>query len=291
MQIVTDSGSDVGLSPEELAELNIHIVPLVVTLNGVQYREGVDIEHADFYPLLEATDSLPTTSQPSAGDFAETYRQLAATDPDILSIHISSGLSGTYNSAVAAADMVPEANVTVVDTKTLSAGAGWEVRAAARAAKAGWGRDQILPLIENIRAATNSIYTLAELKYLIHGGRISHMKGLVAGLLSIKPMIGVEHEGGTYQQLGQARKVDRALQGLVGIMEKTHAPGSSLRVQVLHSNNPEGAQQLRSLIDARFDCTWLPTGPMSLVLGAHTGGSMVGVAYAPEAVFTDIPEA
>jgi DegV family protein with EDD domain len=290
MKIVSDSGADVGLSAEELAELDISIVPLVVTLNGVQYREGVDIKHADFYPLLEATDSLPTTSQPSAGDFAEMYRKLAATDPDILSIHISSGLSGTYNSAVAGADLVPEANVTVVDTKTLSAAAGWEVKAAARAAKAGWELDRILPLIEGIRATTNSIYTLAELKYLIHGGRISHMKGLVAGLLSIKPMIGVEHENGTYQQLGQARKFERALQGLVDIMGKTHATGSALRVQVLHSNNPEGAQQLRDLIDPRFNCTWLPMGPMSLVLGAHTGGSMVGVAYGPESAFADIPE-
>ena len=290
MQIVTDSGADVGLSPEELAELNIHIVPLVVTLDGVQYKEGVNIQHADFYPLLEATDSLPTTSQPSAGDFAEIYRQLATTDPDILSVHISSGLSGTYNSAVAGAALVPEANVTHVDTLTLSAAAGWQAKAAAKAAKAGWGLDRILPLLERISTATNSIYTLNELKYLIHGGRISHMKGLIASLLSIKPMIGVEHERGTYAQLGQARKFERALEGLVDLMARAHAPGSALRTQVLHSNNPEGAQRLRDQVDARFNCTWLPMGPMSLVLGAHTGGSMVGVAYGPESVFADIPE-
>ena len=99
MQIVTDSGTDLRLPLEQLTELNIHIVPLVVTLDGRSYREGVDIQAEEFYRLLVQTDSLPVTSQPSAGDFAELYQRLAATDPEILSIHMSSGLSGTYNSA------------------------------------------------------------------------------------------------------------------------------------------------------------------------------------------------
>jgi DegV family protein with EDD domain len=289
MQIVTDSGTDLSLPPEQVAELNIHVVPLIVTLEGKSYREGVDIQPGEFYRLLAATDSLPITSQPSAGDFAGTYRQLAATDPDILSIHISSGLSGTVNAARVGAEQVPEANVTIVDAKTLSAAAGWQVEAAARAVKAGWSKEHTLALIERIGEASDSIYTLKELKYLIHGGRISHMKGLVASVLRIKPLIGVEKEGGTYVQLGQVRTFKRAVKGLVDLIAQQHAPGSALRIQVLHAYNPEGAAMLRELVDQRFDCTWLPLGPMSLVLGAHTGPSMVGVAYAPLAAFADIP--
>jgi DegV family protein with EDD domain len=272
-----------------MASLNIHVVPLVVTLEGTSYREGVDIQPGEFYGLLAATDSLPVTSQPSAGEFAGIYRRLAATDPDILSIHISSGLSGTANAARAGAELVPEANVTVVDTKTLSAAAGWQAEAAARAAKAGWLKERILGLIARIGDASDSAYTLKELQYLIHGGRISHMKGLIASVLHIKPMIGVEKEGGTYVQLGQARSFKRAVRGLVDLIAKQHAPGSALRVQVLHAYNPEGAAMLREQVDQRFDCTWLPLGPMSLVLGAHTGPSMVGVAYAPLAAFADVP--
>ena len=289
MQIVTDSGTDVCLSPDEMASLNIHVVPLVVTLEGASYREGVDIQPGEFYRLLAATDSLPITSQPSAGEFAGIYRRLAATDPDILSIHISSGLSGTANAARAGAELVPEANVTVVDTRTLSAAAGWQAEAAARAAKAGWLKERILGLIVRIGDASDSAYTLKELKYLIHGGRISHMKGLIASVLHIKPMIGVEKEGGTYVQLGQVRSFKRAVSGLADLIAKQHAPGSALRVQVLHAYNPEGAAMLREQVDQRFDCTWLPLGPMSLVLGAHTGPSMVGVAYAPLAAFADVP--
>ena len=164
MQIVTDSGVDI--SPEQMSGLDIpiHVVPLVVTLEGKSYREGVDLEPDEFYRLLAATDSLPTTSQPSAGDFADTYRRLAATDPDILSIHMSSGLSGTFNSAQTGAEMVPEANITLVDTKTLSAAPGWQIEAAARALKAGWDKEKILALMERINAATDSIYTLTRPK-------------------------------------------------------------------------------------------------------------------------------
>jgi DegV family protein with EDD domain len=289
MNIVTDSGTDLLLPPEELAELHIHTVPLVVTLDGQSYREDVDIQPDEFYRLLAVTDSLPTTSQPSIGDFAGIYRRLAASDPDILSIHMSSGLSGTFNTAQAAAKLVPEANITFVDTKTLSAGAGWQVEAAARALKAGWPMTEILALLERISAATDSIYTLEELKYLIHGGRISHMKGLIASVLNLKPLIGVEKVNGTYVQLGQARSFKGAVKGLVDRIAERHAPGSALRVQMLHSENPQGAALLRQLVDQRFDCTWLPLGPLSLVLGAHTGPSMVGVAYAAAVAFADIP--
>jgi len=289
LQIVTDSGTDLWLPPEQAAALDIHIVPLIVTLEGKSYREGVDIQPGEFYRLLAATDSLPITSQPSAGEFAEVYRQLAVTDPDILSIHITSGLSGTVNAAQAGAAMVPEANITIVDTKTLSAAAGWQVEAAAKALKAGWSKEQALALMERIGTASESMYTLKELKYLIHGGRISHMKGLIASVLNLKPLIGVEKVNGTYVQLGQARTFKRAVKGLADLIGQQHAPGSALRVQVLHSYNPEGAAMLREQVDQRFDCTWLPVSPMSLVLGAHTGPTMVGVGYAPLATFADIP--
>jgi DegV family protein with EDD domain len=289
MQIVTDSGTDVLMSMEQMEGLQAHIVPLTVTLEGHSYHEGVDIQKDEFYRLLAATHSLPVTSQPSAGSFAETYRRLAATDPDILSIHISSGLSGTVNAAQAGASQVPEANVTIVDTKTLSAPAGWQVEAALRGAKAGWSKERILALVARVRDASNCLYTLDDLQYLIHGGRISHMKGLIASLLHIKPLIGVEKERGTYVQLGQMRSFNKAIRGLADLIAKQHAPGSTLRVQVLHANNPEGAAMLREAIDQLFDCTWLPGGMMSLVLGAHTGPSMVGVAYAPLAAFADMP--
>ena len=289
MKIVTDSGTDLCLTREQIAELGIHVVPLAVTLNGKTYHEGVDIEIEEFYRLLSVTSSLPKTSQPSVGDFTELYRRLAATDPDILSIHMSSGLSGTFNTAQTAAKMVPEAKVTHIDTKTLSIAAGWQVEAAARAVKAGWLKEKIVALINTISFASESLYTLNDLKYLIHGGRISHLKGLLASVMNLKPLIGVEKVHGTYVQRGQVRNFQRALEGLVDLMTRQHAPHTALRVQVRHAYNPEGAAVLRDLIDKQFNCTWLPIGHLSTVLGAHTGPSMVGVAYAPITAFSEVP--
>jgi DegV family protein with EDD domain len=288
MQFVTDSGTDLALSPAQLTELNIHVVPLTVTLDEKSYREGLDILPEDFYRLLEASDSLPLTSQPAAGEFAEIYQQLAASDPEIMSIHISSGLSGTVNAALLAAGMVPEANVSVVDSKTLSAAAGWQVEMAARAAQAGWPKDRIISMLDGISAISDSLYTLKELKYLIHGGRIGHMKGLIASVLNIKPIIGVKKLTGTYEQLGQVRTFKRAMVGIVDQIAKQYAPGSALRAQVMHANNLEGADILRQHVDQRFDCTWLPTQTISLVLGAHTGPSLVAVAFAPQTDFKDV---
>jgi DegV family protein with EDD domain len=289
MKIVTDSGADLIFPKNILDQLQVEIVPLTVTLDNNSYREDIDISTQNFYKLLENTNSLPTTSQPAAGEFAEVYRRLAVENPEILSIHISSGLSGTYNSALAGAELAPEANVTHFDAKTLSAVVGWMVEAASRAIKAGWPKEKILDLLSSIRDSSESIYTLKELHYLIHGGRISHMKGLIASLLNIKPIIGVEKEDGTYVQLGQERTFKRALNGLVKQIEKLYPAGRELRVQVLHSFNYEGAEMLQEMIDKVFKCSWLPIGSMSLVLGAHTGPSMVGVAFGPQEIFDDLP--
>jgi DegV family protein with EDD domain len=285
VQIVTDSGTDVNLTEDEKKDLNVHVVPLVVTLDGKTYHEGVDIQPEELYRFLEQKNQLPTTSQPSAGDIAALYRELAKKDADILSIHISSGLSGTFSAAQAAAKMVPEARVTVVDTKTLSAPAGWQVEAAAKAAQAGDPLEKIMALMSRISQQTDVLYTLNELKYLIHGGRISHMKGLLASLLDIKPIIGVEKVNGTYVNVGQSRSFAKAIKG-VGDYISRHIPvGDRLRAQVVHAANPEGAQQLRDEVSSRFDCDWLPTRQLSLVLGAHVGRSMVGVCFAEAGVW------
>lgn len=289
MQIVTDSGTDYPLASGYRPDKLVRIVPLTVQLGPASFKDGEDSSREKFYHDLDASNELPTTSQPSAGQFAELYRELAKKDADILSIHLSSGLSGTIQSAEAGAKMVPEANVTVVDTKTLSVGAGWQVDAAVRAIRAGWTKERVLALLAKISAASHSFYTLNELKYLIHGGRISHMKGLIASLLQIKPIIGVDHNSGKYVQVGQARTFQGALNGIVKIISSIVPAGKPMRVQVAHTQNPDGADQLHKLIDPLFKCTWLEKGPISYVLGAHTGPSMVGVCFAPQPVFTELP--
>ncbi|MFN8450968.1 MAG: DegV family protein [Anaerolineae bacterium] len=287
MHIVTDGAADI--SPEQMHDLSIHTVPISFTLDGKTYRSGVDIQPDAFYHLLGETSSFPTTSQPSPGDFADLYRQLAQTDPEILTIHISGGLSGTGNAARLGAQMVPEAKVTFYDTRTLSGAQGWHVVAAARAAKAGWSLAQILEMLSTITETTETLYTLATLKYLIHGGRISHLRGLVGSLLDIKPIIGVAKEDGKYVQRGNGRSLKKAILVVPQLIARQHAPGSALRCQVMHGDNLEGAHQLREAVNGLYQCTWLPLAPIAPVLGAHTGSGLVGIVYAPQSAFAGLP--
>jgi DegV family protein with EDD domain len=283
MQLVTDSAMD--LTEADSAGLDIHTLPLHITLSGKTYVGGKDIDYVTFYQILTDTGAFPTTSQPSPGDFADTYRKLAKTDPEILSIHISSGLSGTYNSARVGAEMVPEAHVTVLDSKTLSGPLGWQVQAAAHAIRAGWGLGDVIKLVDQIRENQQTLFTLGDLKYLIHGGRISHLKGLLASMLNIKPVIGVAKDDGKYYTWGQAPTLRRAINRMADIVAQKFTDNIPLRIQFIHGNNLEGVSLLKERISGMFDCVFDDTIPVAPVLGAHTGPSVVGIGVAPLHIF------
>ena len=279
MKIVTDSGFD--LSPQQKEDIDLHTVPLKITLSGVTYESGIDIQPEEFYSLLENTDDMPTTSTPSPGDFSTLYQQIAEEgDQDILSIHISSGLSGTFNVACTAADEISNAKITMVDTKSLSAEMGWQIEAAIRGIKAGLTKEKILALMQSVREKTEMIFTLPDLTYLINGGRISHMKGLLASLLRIKPIIGVDKSTGKYAEISKQRTFKRAVDGLAEYAAAKFGEGAHLRVQVGHAGNPEASNQLRQKMDSLFKCDWLPDCSISPVLGAHTGRGLVGMVFA-----------
>lgn len=286
MQILTDRASD--LSAQQLERMNVSFVPMHLTLDGKTYSSGEDLSSEQFYDMLLKTDGYPTTSQPSAGLFADLYRKLAQTDPEILSIHVSSGLSGTLNSARAGASMVPEAKVTFWDTKTLSCPEAWQVEVASHALEAGWPLERIFALLEKISARCEGIYTLDTMKYLIHGGRISHLKGLLASVLQIKPVIGVNKEEGKYYTLGQERTMKRALQKITDVVASM-LPGEKLRVQLLHGKNPEGLEILGGFMKERFDICWTPTATVGPILGAHTGGGLIGLSVGPADLFREVP--
>jgi len=286
MKIVTDSGCD--LTKEQCLELGVTMLPLKVQLGEKTYLSGVDLTSEEFYDLLDQTEQMPLTSTPSVGEFADTYRKLAETDHEILSIHISSGLSGTYNAAEVAAQQV-DASITVLDTLTLSAGTGWQVEAAARAVKAGWGKAKILEMLKQIQAASDTYFTLPDLKYLIAGGRISHLKGLLASLLGIKPIIQVNKTDGKYYDIGKKRSFLKAIQEIPELILKKYGEGAAFRTQIVHASNPEGGEMLRDAMNKVFRCEWVADGLLGPALGAHTGRGMIGLIHAPLAEFPQLP--
>jgi DegV family protein with EDD domain len=287
MQIVTDQACD--LCDAQREGLKIFMAPMRFTLDGETYSSGEDVTARTFYDLLEQTSSFPTTSQPSAGEFASLYRTVAKDDPEILSIHISSGLSGTIDSARAGAAMVPEAKVTFWDTMTLSCPEAWQVEAAARALQAGWPLPQVLSLLDKIRQQSAGFFTVNTLKYLIHGGRISHIKGLLASVLKIRPIIGVEKESGKYYSAGQERTEKRAVEKMAEVVAMLYPEGTLLRVQLLHGKSPDTLELLREKMQSMFDCLWTPTVNVAPILGAHTGKSVCGLSVGPAALFREVP--
>jgi len=232
---------------------------------------------------------MPITSTPSIGDFASTYEKLSADGEDILSIHISSGLSATFNVAKQAVDTMNNARIHLFDTLTLSAGQAWIVLAAAKMRDAGKSVDEILEKLNQIQKATYTHFTLPDLKYLIAGGRISHLKGLLASLLGIKPVIDVSKVDGKYYDKIKKRSFQKAIAGLTELVLQNIPEGSRLQAQICTAANPEGSEMLKEVMNRLFQVNWLPDARLGTALGAHTGRGLVGIIYAREDALPVLP--
>jgi DegV family protein with EDD domain len=286
MKIVTDSAADMPVA--EMAALGVTTAPL-----WIQFPEG-EVDSAEitadrFYDRLEAMrPALPTTAQPSAGAFAEIYRKLAQEDKDVLSIHISSGLSGTVNAARLGAEQVKgQANVTVLDTLTLSGGERFMVLAAALMARKGWGLDAIQARLKELRARTEVFFTLETVEYLARGGRIGRVQALAGALLHIKPIIGVDHHDGKYNTVGRSRTMPKALQAIENQLHNVYGD-TPLWVSVMHGRFAEQAEVLQRELKQRLNVAKIEVLRIAPVLGVHTGPGIVGAAVAPMSLLADL---
>lgn len=285
MKIVTDCAAD--MSNEELEKLGIVQAPLFI-----QFPEGevnsADISPDEFYNRLEAMrPQIPTTAQPSSGIFAELYRKMSKSDKNILSVHISSGLSGTINSARDGGEQVKgEANVSFWDTLTLSGGERFQVMAAALADKAGWAMEKINERLGKIREKTEVIYTLDTLEYLARGGRIGRVQAIAGALLNLKPVIRVDTDG-KYSTVAKGRSIGKSMSIIADhLVEKYgHTP---LWVTVLHGRFAEKADHLAEEFKQKLNIAKLEVQRISPVLGVHTGPGIVGAAVVPMELMGDL---
>lgn len=279
MKIVTDSAVDL---PEEMfAQFGIERMPLLISFGKEMLRSGIDIGPEEFYKRLAASgDNIPTTSQPSPGEFADLYRRVGAVDKDILSIHISSGLSGTLNAAVQGAKQCPELNITHVDTKTLSAAEGFQVVAAAQGLRRGWSLDKILARIQQVADQTEIFFTLDTLHYLQKGGRIGRVQAMAGALLNLKPVITVDKGPGTYVTVVKGRSMAKSV-ALIADQVAEKMKQTPAWVHVLHTNSPDMARQQGDLIRAKLPNAHVTFGQIVPVLGVHTGPGCVGAVCGP----------
>jgi DegV family protein with EDD domain len=286
MKILTDSAAD--LRADEKESLGIEVAPLVIQFLEREVS-AEDISPDDFYSRLSAmVPRIPTTSQPSAGAFADIYRRLGAEGEEILSIHISSGLSGTLESARLGAQQIPGADITHVDSLTLSGGQRYQVLAAAWGARAGWSREAVLEQLRTVREATEVIYTLETLEYLARGGRIGRVQALAGSLLKIKPIIKVDKEDGKYSTVGKGRTLKRTMEDIVGYLDEVYGSSTPLWISVMHGQMADQAEVLSEMVRQRLEVAKCETLRISPVLGVHTGPGVVGVAAVPIDLFKDL---
>jgi len=285
MKIVTDCAADMTREEREL--LGIVEAPLYI-----QFPEGeinsAEISADDFYNRLEAMrPAIPTTSLPSEGVFSSIFNKLTETSKQILSLHISSGLSGTYNSAKNGGQQIKNAEVTVVDTMTLSGGERFQVLAAAWAARAGWSIQSILERLTQIRASTEVIYTLETLEYLARGGRIGRVQALAGSLLKIKPVIRVDHKDGKYSTVGKNRTIQQSLTEITDHIVEMYG-SIPVWATILHGRLSDSADSLSRMFQDQLNIKKLEVLRISPVLGVHTGPGIVGAAVLPMNLVDDL---
>lgn len=284
MKIITDAAAN--LSAEKAAELGVEIVPFQVTFMEKTYKDGVDLLPEDLYRLyIEHPNEFVSTSQPSVGDYLKAYEQCG--NEEVLSVHLSSGLSGSYSSAEHAARITGNPHITVVDSLTVGPALGWMVEVAARGNKLGWSKERILEAMQQVKDNTLTMVSFSDLKYLIHSGRINHLKGIFGSVLKIKPIIGMNQDDGRYSNVGQDMTVSRAVHKLVSKVHERFGD-QKLRVQLMHGSNLPGVDVLREAVHEMVNAVEDQLVAVTLVLGAHAGPTVIGLAAAPQSIFDSL---
>ncbi|NOV03248.1 DegV family protein [Paenibacillus planticolens] len=271
IRIVTDSTADIPLSLRQ--ELNIEMVPLKIHFGDEQFLDTVTLRSEEFYPKLISSPHFPRTSQPSPAEFLDLYQSLLEEpDTEIISIHLSSALSGTYQSALLASTMLEEheGKVHVYDSRSASYGIGALVITAAKAAKAGKSAAEIIELVQKVRENFYIYFLVDTLEFLQKGGRIGKASALFGSLLNIKPILSIDREGEVAaidKVRGQKKAIARILELLAADVPDRSIP----RLHIAHANNLEGAELLREAIMQQFEVQQVDYITLGPVIGAHAG--------------------
>ena len=276
--IVTDSSAYI---PDEAQEdLNIAVIPLWLLWDEKSYQDGIDIFPDEFYRRLKESKTLPTSSQPSAQEFVDFYQKVLADADAIVSVLVSSKISGTIASAEAAAAEHPELGVRIVDSYSSAMGLGLTVLAAARAAEGGRSINQVVAAAENMRDRVNTIFVVDTLEYLHKGGRISGGKRLLGSALNIKPIL--HFEEGQIRPLSQARTKHKALNQLLEIVEERLDGKLMQETAIMDVNSPDEGDMVADMVKGRFKPNRVHRTTVSPVVGTHVGPGTVGIAFYAE---------
>lgn len=273
--VVTDSTAYI---PKELREeKNISMVPLNVVFGEEAYKEEVEITAEQFYEEMKHAEHLPKTSQPSVGLFAETYEKLAKDYDEIIVITLSSGISGTYQTAVSAATMVEDVKVHVFDSEISCMLQGFYVLKAADLAAEGKNAEEILAELDEMKKNSRAYFMVDDLSHLHRGGRLNNAQRIVGSLLQIKPILHFENK--VIVPFEKVRTEKKALNRILSMLDDDAKDGTPLQVTVIHANCKEKAEGIISQIEEKYPNCSVILSYFGPVIGTHLGEGSIGIGW------------
>lgn len=274
------SDSTAFLPDEVVARYGIRIAPLYIKWEEQTYRDGVDLTASDFYQRLPHSNVLPTTSQPSVGDFEKIYRELADQGASgIISIHLSTGISGTVNSATLAAQQISSIPVEVIDTRCAGAMHMLAVEAGARAIAAGADLKGAVAAVNQVIEAQRTVFTVDTLEYLYKGGRIGGAAALLGSMLQFKPLLYFRE--GKIDALERVRKSSRALQRMVEVMASWVGSAEPMQCVIMHADCMDRVETAAELLKQQINVADIRVTLLTPVIGAHVGPGTLGLCCCP----------
>ncbi|MBY0123480.1 DegV family protein [Bacillus sp. S/N-304-OC-R1] len=272
--IVTDSTAYI---PKELREkLNIHMIPLSVNFGNETYQEEMEISAADFYEEVRRRD-LPTTSQPPVGQFVELFNNLAKENEAVVSIHLSSGISGTFQGAVSAGNMAEGIEVYPFDSEISCMVQGFYVLEAAEMAAAGKTPQEILARLEEMKQSVRAYFMVDDLSHLQRGGRLSSAQALIGSLLQVKPLLHfVDKKIVPFEKIRTRKK---ALKRVVDLLAEDAKSGEPYRTVIIHANREEEAYEWKSELEVQLPNVEFMVSYFGPVIGTHLGEGSMGLGW------------
>ena len=273
--VITDSSAYIPESA--LTGLNVAVIPLWLLWEGDAMLDGIDIDPPTFYRRLREAKTLPTSSQPTVAEFVEFYQEVAQDADTIVSVLVSTKMSGTIVNAQAAVEQLPDLDIRIVDSYNCSMGLGHVVLAAARAAAAGKSVEEVVAAAEQMRDKINFIFVVDTLEYLHKGGRIGGAKRLLGTALRIKPLL--HFEGGQIEPLEQVRTKNKAYARLLEIAAERLGGKPMAEATIVDIDNPGDGDAVAQMVVDRFAPKVIHRSEVSPVVGTHTGPGTIGLAF------------
>ncbi|MCM3410126.1 DegV family protein [Metabacillus litoralis] len=273
--IVTDSTAYI---PQHIRESHdIHMIPLSVNFGNETYQEEIEITSQQFFEKMRDQQELPTTSQPSIGMFVELFARLSKEYDAVISIHLSSGISGTYNGAATSGDMVENIEVYPFDTEVSAMVQGFYALEAAEMAQAGKSPTDIMARLEEMKKTMSAYIMVDDLTNLQKGGRLSGAAALIGSLLQVKPILHFDNK--VIVPYEKVRTKKKALNRVFDLLHEDAKDNEPMRVVVIHANRPEEAEKMKEELQEKYkniECMVSYFGP---VVGTHLGEGAIGIGW------------